>query len=150
MCLCERERESECCSYISVQFVAELKLKFYFQVVNCLPLCPLADTELKFKLSWPCTAALCTNQSASTFLSPHLSLTHCFALPSHPLCPIIVSSLLLSILVICSSLLSTSLLFPSSFYPVPRSPPNSSPSFPSDILCFQSTIPLSLLFVFSL
>ena len=57
-CVCEKAQREACCSYISVQFVPDLKLKFHFQVVNCLPLRPLAHSELKFKLAWPCTAAL--------------------------------------------------------------------------------------------
>lgn len=48
---CEMAKQEPCCSYISVQFVPDLKLKFHFQVVNCLPLRPLAHSELKFKLA---------------------------------------------------------------------------------------------------
>lgn len=58
VCVCEKAQSEACCSYISVQFVPDLKLKFHFQVVNCLPLRPLAHSELKFKLAWPCTTAL--------------------------------------------------------------------------------------------
>lgn len=83
-------------------------------MVNCLPLRPLADSKFKFKLGWPCTAALCTSQSVFLLVSLSSSLlSHslfCSALSS--LCPIILSSLLLSFLVACSSLFSTSLLFP--------------------------------------
>lgn len=95
---CEAVQWVPCCSYISVQFVPDLKLKFHFQVVNCLPLRPLAHSELKFKLAWPRTTAL---QHLGDCLTLSLPTNRCFALcPLIP--PIISSSLFLSSRVILS------------------------------------------------
>lgn len=148
MCVWVCVQWETCCSYISVQFVPNLKLKFHFQVVNCLPLCPLADSELKCKLGWPCTTARCTSQSVSLFLSLSLSpsLSHslfCSALSS--LCPIMLSSLLLSFLVIRFSLLSTYLLFTSNSSPCScASLPAHLPLCPLMSFCFLIHQPLSL------
>lgn len=124
VCVCvyaRRARREACCSYISVQFVPDLKLKFHFQVVNCLPLRPLAHSELKFKLAWPCTAALHhLSVCLSLSLAPRLYLARCFAL-----CPLISSPYypLLSVpLISCYPFLPAllpllPLLFPPNFSP---------------------------------